>query len=168
MTIENLDVAAFDIEQQPAILSAQHGTQNERNPNDKGFTRQQNQRAQRIVDFEQPDHVFLFPRGLWLGPVFLIGLVVVARVRHRICISAVENDSNQRILGKLQPRAARHIGGGSVRAHNHQHAVASLGQHAGIGNRHRRRGVDNNPVEQGFHPLHKELQPPVRHQFRRD
>ena len=61
---QNLEVSAFDIEQQPAVLIAQHRPQDERNPNDQGLTRQQNQRAQRIIDFEQPDHVFLFPWGL--------------------------------------------------------------------------------------------------------
>ena len=58
---KNLKVSAFDVKQQPAVLVSQHRPQDKRNPNDQGFSPQQHQRAQRVINFEQPDHVGSLP-----------------------------------------------------------------------------------------------------------
>ena len=63
----------------PATVDQQR-PQHKRKPDNQSFSSQQDQGPQRIINFEKPDHVSLLPLGLGLGCVFLVRLVVVARV----------------------------------------------------------------------------------------
>src|ERR1700688_1322519 len=60
---QDLYVSILYVQQKPCIFTVlHHGSQHEREPNDHGFAHQKNQRAHRIVDFEESDHVPYSPR----------------------------------------------------------------------------------------------------------
>ncbi len=73
---------------------------------------------------------------------------------------------DQSLVGKFLPRPPRHIDGGRIGAHHHQHTVTGLGQNAGIRNRHGGRRIDDDPIKQRLDTLQQKLQTAVGHQFR--